>query len=152
MLQLSYIAAVLHTLYGHAQALATQFPIPAGLITVMTCDMITGTFLAGSKSDLSSKTGYKGVMKKASMAIVVGMCGMLEKPLGVPLANSIALYFIYVEAVSVLENARDVGVPIPKFLLDRLRKKVDEVDPPNAPPSERRMDTLLEQLLAKDRK
>ena len=100
------------------------------LIGMMTLDYVTGiiTGLMGvsSKTEggkLSSGAAFKGILKKVGVLMVV----LLSVLLDLAVANSAnvtfnavtgatCLWFIASEGVSVLENAAELGVPIPGIL------------------------------------
>lgn len=100
------------------------------LIGMMTLDYVTGiiTGLMGvsSKTEggkLSSGAAFKGILKKVGVLMVVLLAVLLD----LAVANSAnvtfnavtgatCLWFIASEGVSVLENAAELGVPIPGIL------------------------------------
>jgi toxin secretion/phage lysis holin len=117
-------------------------PILLVLLAVMTLDYITGimTGLAGvsSKSEtggLSSSTAMVGILKKILIVGVVSLAYLLDYAVtlgaGVEFAavsSATCFWFIASEGISVIENAAQIGVPIPGVLrsaLDIMRKKGD---------------------------
>lgn len=118
-----------------------QCPWIVLLIAMMVIDVCTGIVAAIYERRLSSKVGYKGMMKKASLLLVVGCAGVLEQAILVtlpetlrgnvvlPLAKITAGFFVVNEALSVLENAKRSGAPLPSFLTKSL---VDTIDKLNA--------------------
>ncbi len=105
-----------------------DFPWIGLLLLAMTVDIATGIFAAIIEKKLSSKIGYRGMMRKAICLLVVGMAAILEQGLiltlpeslrgdiTIPLAKLTAGFFFINETLSVLENARRSGVPLPAFL------------------------------------
>lgn len=100
------------------------------LIGMMTLDYVTGlmTGWAGvsNKTEggkLSSSAAFVGLMRKGAIIVVV-LVGVLvdlavQTSSGVQfnaVTGSICLWFIASEGVSVLENAAELGVPIPGIL------------------------------------
>lgn len=109
-------------------------PIMWVLIAAMTLDYVTGlaTGLMGvsSKSErggLSSRAAFEGLMRKAMILAVVLLAVLLDSAVqtgaGVDFAavtGATCLWFIASEGASVLENAAEMGIPIPKILLRAL--------------------------------
>ena len=79
----------------------------------VTADYITGVMKAYVNSEVSSKIGRKGILKKASYIAVV-FCAMMVDYL-----------------ISILENVSSMGAPCPKFLkslMKRLQNNIESVD------------------------
>ena len=113
------------------------------LVAMMCCDYITGILVAGiwknsGKSDsgaLDSKAGFKGIIKKGIILMLVWLGALMDQGLGMNyVRNAICMFFIGNEGLSLLENAGLMGVKYPKQLkdaLEALRKQGDgtEVTP-----------------------
>lgn len=96
------------------------------LLIVMTIDYLTGLALAlmgNSKhgdGNLSSKIGYKGLVKKVTVLLLVGLCAIMEEYLasyGISfqyLKDISIIAFIINEIISIIENARLSGLEIPE--------------------------------------
>ena len=107
------------------------------LVAMMCCDYITGILVAGiwknsGKSDsgaLDSKAGFKGIIKKAIILMLVWLGALMDQGLGMNyVRNAICMFFIGNEGISLLENIGLMGVKCPAFLQDAfevLRKKGD---------------------------
>lgn len=81
---------------------------------------------------LSSETGFKGLLKKIVMFIVIAVSFSIQELIGntIPLREVVIMFYICNEALSLLENAA-VFVPIPDKLKDvliQLRDKDTEED------------------------
>lgn len=117
-------------------------PVLLVLLAVMSLDYITGimTGVAGvsRKSDtggLSSATAMLGILKKILILGVVSLAYLLDYAvtLGagvefVAVSSATCMWFIASEGISIIENAAQIGVPIPGVLrsaLDIMRKKGD---------------------------
>ena len=89
------------------------------LIACTIVDYITGFCAAASQGKLSSSIGFKGIYRKVTMFLFVGISHVIDKHI---LGNSDAfrtatlLFYIGNEGISIIENAEVLGVPIPKFL------------------------------------
>lgn len=114
----------------------SQYPLIAGLLTLMFIDIITGVMKAIVLREVSSKIGSKGMYKKIAMLSVVAMAWLFEmffpKVSGqtMPWGQITAACFWWVEASSILENAAAAGVPLPKALVQMISsKKTEEAAP-----------------------
>lgn len=87
-------------------------------------DIGTGILNAILKKKLSSKRSYVGMFKKVSIIAVVITSFIIEQSLKIEKVGEIVTtFFIITEALSILENCKDMGIPIPKFLKDILIDK-----------------------------
>ena len=108
------------------------------LLVIMAIDYITGVLVAAvwhksGKTDsggVSSEAGFKGLLRKAVMLLVVFLAAQMDKTLGIDyVRTAVCLFYIANEGLSILENTAIMGVPYPAFIrnmLDALRKKNDE--------------------------
>lgn len=97
------------------------------LVSFIVLDWITGLLKAIYNKNLSSYTGFRGIIKKVVILIVVGVTVLLEKNMGIPAIREIVMmFFIANEGISLLENVSQMGVPFPdklKEILIQLRNK-----------------------------
>lgn len=108
------------------------------LIAMMVCDYITGILVAGvwkrsgktKNGALSSSVGFKGIVKKCMILMLVWLAVMMDNAMGVHVARTaVCLFFIGNEGLSLLENIGLMGVPYPAFLknaLEHLKQRGDE--------------------------
>lgn len=102
------------------------------LVVMVTLDYISGVLKACMKKELSSKAGFKGLLKKLMIFILVGMGSLVDR--FVPSANgairtAVIMFYVANEGISILENGAEMGMPLPKFLkniLLQLRKDSDK--------------------------
>ena len=97
------------------------------LIIIMILDYITGVISAFYKKELSSKIGFKGILKKFFYLIVIALCVRIDILLGETgvIRTFIIYYFVANDGLSILENAGEIGIKIPTKLyeaLEQLRK------------------------------
>lgn len=109
------------------------------LVIFMGVDYITGLLVAGvfhksSKSEtgaLESMAGFKGLCRKGMMLLVVLVACRLDLVMGSNfIRDAVVIAFIANEAISIVENAGLMGVPMPAPLVqavDALKRK-SEVD------------------------
>ncbi|WMJ81984.1 phage holin family protein [Clostridium sp. MB40-C1] len=93
------------------------------LIIFMILDYTMGVVIAWINKKLSSKTGFKGLLKKSVIFAVLIVAVSLDKLLntGSWVFRTLVCYFyIANEGISILENCACLGVPIPKQLRDTL--------------------------------
>lgn len=99
------------------------------LITLIVLDYITGVCKAIIKKKLSSAVGFKGLIKKVIILIVVAVAVVIEGVMGdaIPIREIVIMFFMCNEGISLLENASEF-VPIPeklKEILIQLRETDD---------------------------
>ena len=79
------------------------------LMTAMIIDYVTGMAAAWHNKKLSSKKGLSGIIKKISYEHSV-FFGVL-----------VTVWLIINELISILENLKAIGVPLPEFLVKIVR-------------------------------
>ena len=102
------------------------------IVFLAVADYITGVIKGIYTKKLSSETGFKGLLKKIVMFIVIAVSFSIQELIGntIPLREVVIMFYICNEALSLLENAA-VFVPIPDKLRDvliQLRDKDTEED------------------------
>lgn len=94
-------------------------------------DIITGVCKAFINHDFASKSFRQGIVSKAGYVVIVILAFQLDKLVGnsQPLfRTATAIFYIAVEGSSIIENLGVMGVPVPKFISDRLTQLKDSVD------------------------
>lgn len=91
------------------------------LIALVILDYITGVLKAIVTKTLSSAVGFKGLIRKIVIFIVVATAVIVQNVLGnaIPLREIVIIFFVCNEGISLLENASEF-VPIPDKLKDTL--------------------------------
>lgn len=97
------------------------------LVALVILDYITGILKAIVTKTLSSAIGFKGLVRKIIMFIIVATAVIIQSVIGgaIPLREVVIIFFICNEGISLLENASEF-VPIPeklKEVLIQLREK-----------------------------
>ena len=95
------------------------------LIVFVILDYITGVLCAIADRRLSSAVGFKGICRKVLIFALVGIANILDvHVIGTGCVVRTATIFFYIsnEGVSILENAANLGLPIPKKVKDVLRQ------------------------------
>lgn len=108
------------------------------LVIFMTIDYITGLIVAGvfhkskktENGALESHTGWKGLCRKGITLLIVLVACRLDLIIGSNfIRNTTIIGFIANEAISIIENAGLMGIPIPKVItsaIEVLLKKGDD--------------------------
>ena len=96
------------------------------LLTAMVLDYISGMLKAFYLGEVSSKVGYKGLIKKVGILFTIVVANLTDLILGLTIFRSaICVFFCMNELVSVLENVSLIGVPIPDILTNKLIQTKD---------------------------
>lgn len=97
------------------------------MVFLVVADYITGLIKGVCRKELSSETGFRGLLRKIVIFIVIATAFEIQMLLGgtIPLREIVIMFYIANEGLSLLENASEF-VPIPekmKALLLQLREK-----------------------------
>lgn len=120
------VGAVLGFMYGEVNGLFWA------LIAFMATDYITGVVVAAINKQLSSEVGFKGLAKKLMILVFVSLGHIADMYVlgGTSVAMSaVMLFYIANEGLSIIENAGNLGLPVPKKLKDimvQLKKESEE--------------------------
>ena len=112
------------------------------LIIAMVLDYISGIIKSYETNTLSSKVGAKGIIKKFSYFLVIVISFIIDFILCNYTLNEIDLYypvvseiiiawFVINEIISILENVSEIGVPLPKFIINitsHLKNNLDNIN------------------------
>ena len=99
------------------------------LVIFMMVDYMTGLLVAfvfhkskkTASGGASSKEGFKGIVKKVCMLLLVGVAHSLDNVMGYDyLRATTILFFLANEGLSILENIGLTGVKYPTFLSSSL--------------------------------
>ncbi|MDL2318781.1 phage holin family protein [Eubacteriales bacterium OttesenSCG-928-A19] len=106
------------------------------LACVMVVDYIMGVLVAvmhksikTESGGLSSAVGFKGLLRKVVIMLLVLVGAALDMVLGTPGSvwrSMVCLFFIANEALSILENAALAGVPFPEGLKNMLEQMKEQ--------------------------
>lgn len=100
------------------------------IVILMVLDYVTGLLKSIYNKKLSSEVGFKGIIKKIIIFIVIATTYVIQCIIGdeIPLREITIIFFIANEGISLVENAGEF-IPIPvklKEVLIQLRKEGDE--------------------------
>lgn len=94
------------------------------LIIVIVLDYIAGVLSALYNKKLNSKIGFKGILKKLFYFCIVVLATLLDRLLGDTGAiRTLVIYFLVAnDGLSIVENAAEMGIPLPKKLIEALEQ------------------------------
>jgi len=119
------IAAVCGFLWGEADGLLYA------LIAFMTIDYISGVIVAIVRHELSSEVGFKGIAKKVLILALVAVGHILDVHVlgsGAACRSAVIGFYLANEGISILENAGELGLPLPKKIIAVLKQLKDKED------------------------
>ncbi|WP_232698311.1 phage holin family protein [Brevibacillus daliensis] len=88
-------------------------------------DYITGVIAAWYTRVLNSRDGFKGIGRKLAMFLFIVVAHQLDVISGSEtglLRDAVILFLISNEGISIVENCHRLGIPVPSFLLQALKK------------------------------
>ena len=94
------------------------------LLIVIVIDYLTGIASAIYNKELSSKVGFKGIIKKFCYLLVVALSVVIDNLLGQSgLIRSLVIYFFVAnDGLSIIENMAEMNVKLPQKLIDALEQ------------------------------
>ena len=93
------------------------------LIIAIVLDYISGLIKAYTNKQLSSKIGFKGILKKVGILLIVMLSVLVDRVTGNTgaIRTLVIYYFVANEGLSILENLGQAGIPIPKGIKKALK-------------------------------
>lgn len=94
------------------------------LIVIMMIDYITGVASAIYNKKLSSKIGFKGIIKKFSYLCIVALSVVIDNLIsqdGV-IRTLVIYFFVANDGLSIIENMSEMDIKLPKKLVDSLEQ------------------------------
>ena len=104
------------------------------LLAFVVLDYITGIMCAVADKKLSSAVGFKGICRKVLIFLLVGVANVLDVEVlktGSVLRTAVIFFYLSNEGISLLENAGNLGLPIPenmKKVLEQLHDRAEKED------------------------
>ena len=91
------------------------------VVALVVLDYITGIIKAIYTKQLSSTVGFKGLLKKIMVFIMIATAYLLQHLFGdtIPLREVVITFFVANEGLSLLENAA-ILIPVPEKIKDVL--------------------------------
>lgn len=99
------------------------------LVVLMVLDYLTALILVLiHKRQADSRVGYKGILRKAMIPIVVGVIYLVEDLIKYDGLHQVCLLFFSInETVSILENIAEMGVKLPIGLISLVKGEEPDV-------------------------
>ena len=122
------IGAFIGFMYGEASGLLLA------LISFMALDYLTGIIIAVINKKLSSEVGFKGLCKKFLILVFVAIGHILDTYVlngTAVVMTAVILFYIANEGISIIENAANLGLPVPQKLKDILEQLKTDNDKGN---------------------
>lgn len=93
------------------------------LLIAIAIDYISGLIKAYECKVLSSKIGFRGILKKVGVLLVVMLAVLIDRVTGDTgaIRTLVVYYFVANEGLSIIENLAEAGIPIPKSLKKALK-------------------------------
>lgn len=93
------------------------------LVIAIALDYISGLIKAFYTKQLSSKIGFKGLLKKIGILILVMVSVLVDRVAGNTGAvrTLVIYYFVANEGLSIIENLAETNIPIPAVLKRALK-------------------------------
>lgn len=93
------------------------------LLVAIVLDYISGIMKAYVNKELSSQIGFKGIVKKVGVLLVVMLAVLVDRVTGETgaIRTLVIYYFVANEGLSIIENLGQAGVPIPESIRKALK-------------------------------
>ncbi len=100
------------------------------ILVLVVLDYVSGIIKAVFAKRVSSEIGFRGIGKKILIFLIISAATLVQAAMGggIPLRETVILFFIANEAISICENAAQMGLPIPKKLKNVLLQLKKEGD------------------------
>lgn len=121
----AWICAALSFCFGRLDG------VLVALIALMAFDYITGVIRAGINHDLCSSVGFKGIARKVLILALVAVGNLVDVHIigDGSLCRSLVIgFYVANEALSIIENAIGLGLPVPEKLVTIIRELKDKND------------------------
>lgn len=107
------LGAVVGYLFGESTGLLLV------LFWMVIIDYVSGLAAGYTEKTLSSKIGFKGIIKKVMIFVMVALAHLVDSALGTKnmFRDATIVFYIANELLSIFENAGRMGVPVPERLL-----------------------------------
>lgn len=93
------------------------------LVIAIALDYVSGVIKAFYTKQLSSKIGFKGLLKKIGILILVMVSVLVDRVAGNTgaIRTLVIYYFVANEGLSIVENLAETNIPIPAVLKRALK-------------------------------
>lgn len=107
------LGAVVGYLFGESTGLLLV------LFWMVIIDYVSGLAAGYTEKTLSSKIGFKGIIKKVMIFVMVALAHLVDSALGTKnmFRDATIVFYMANELLSIFENAGRMGVPVPERLM-----------------------------------
>lgn len=93
------------------------------LLVAIALDYVSGMIKAYESQTLSSRIGFRGIIKKVGLLAIVALGVVIDRLTGNSgdIRTLIIYYFVANEGLSIIENLASAGVPIPAIIAKALK-------------------------------
>lgn len=94
------------------------------LLIVIVIDYLTGISSAIYNKELSSKVGFKGIIKKFNYLLIVALSVIIDNIMGHSglIRTLIIYFFVSNDGISIIENMAKMNVKLPEKLIEVLKQ------------------------------
>lgn len=98
------------------------------LVVFVAVDYVTGVMVGILNKELSSQIGFRGIFKKVVIFSLVAVAHIIDIHVirnGSVLRTAVIFFYLSNEGISILENAVNIGLPVPeklKSVLEQLKE------------------------------
>lgn len=99
------------------------------LVVMVVMDYVTGITASWVHGRLDSDRGRRGIVRKVGIFVAVAVANVIDQTggLGEPVLRTVvAWFYLGSEAISIVENLGEIGVPIPERLRNALARLREE--------------------------
>lgn len=99
------------------------------LVFAMIIDYMSGLIAAyvNPRMKLDSRKGFRGIAKKVMILLLVSLAHFIDRATGQNIIQlAVIWFFLGNEGLSIIENAANAGLPVPKKLKDTLEQLAKE--------------------------
>lgn len=136
----------------HFASMTWLLLIPAAMMAI---DIVTGLLHAWATESFMSAKMRTGLAKKCGeiVTIIIGMLFVYGTNIPSYILTGISAYIIFMELMSVMENLKKLGVPIPNFISKVLNNVDDSLKNDDYEEIKRKLEEiqLAETIMARDR-
>ena len=101
------------------------------LVFAMVIDYISGLLAAyiNPRMKLDSRKGFRGIAKKIMILLLISLAHFVDQATSQTVVQTVAVwFFLGNEGLSILENAVNTGLPVPRKLRETLEQLKNEKD------------------------
>ena len=95
------------------------------LIAFVAIDYITGVLVAIHNKTVSSEIGFRGISKKVMIFALVALGNIIDQYIvssGSSIRTMIIMFYLSNEGISIIENAGNIGLPLPQKLKEIIQQ------------------------------